>query len=111
MFLKLEQALELLNSLDSDESDMETTVLPLDARELTDEDEGNENEVNTEAKREELVDDALIYSKSLCEGFEISFELPRRIRRKHIFGDGSKDVQISYEDDLRRTLCFLLWTE
>ncbi|GFT79910.1 hypothetical protein TNCV_4598181 [Trichonephila clavipes] len=33
---------------------------------------------------------------------EISFEPPRRIRRKHIFGDGSKDVQLSYEDDLRR---------
>ncbi|GFW69538.1 hypothetical protein TNCV_488841 [Trichonephila clavipes] len=29
---------------------------------------------------------------------------PRRIRRKHIFGDGSKDVQLSYEDDLRRTM-------
>ncbi|GFX62323.1 uncharacterized protein TNCV_407181 [Trichonephila clavipes] len=23
---------------------------------------------------------------------------------KHIFGDGSKDVQLSYEDDLRRTM-------
>ncbi|GFS69819.1 uncharacterized protein TNCV_3101371, partial [Trichonephila clavipes] len=53
-----------------------------------------------EAKREEFVDDALIYSKSLCEELEISFEPPRRIRRKHIFGDGSKDVQLSYEDDL-----------
>ncbi|GFS64266.1 uncharacterized protein TNCV_3945871 [Trichonephila clavipes] len=29
---------------------------------------------------------------------------PRRIRRKHILGNGSKDVQLSYEDDLRRTM-------
>ncbi|GFV36930.1 hypothetical protein TNCV_1940161 [Trichonephila clavipes] len=27
-----------------------------------------------------------------------------RIRRKHIFVDGSKDVQLFYEDDLRRTM-------
>ncbi|GFU46297.1 DUF4371 domain-containing protein [Trichonephila clavipes] len=53
------------------------------------------------AKREEFMDDALIYAKSLCEELEISFEPPRRKRRKHIFGDGSKDVLLSYEDDLR----------
>ncbi|GFT84765.1 uncharacterized protein TNCV_2767631 [Trichonephila clavipes] len=35
---------------------------------------------------------------------EISFEPPRRIRRKHIFGGGSKGVQLSYEDDLRQTM-------
>ncbi|GFS72466.1 uncharacterized protein TNCV_2116151 [Trichonephila clavipes] len=58
----------------------------------------------SEAKREEFVDDLLIYAKSLCEELEISFEPPRRIRRKHIFGDGSKDVQLSYENDLRRTM-------
>ncbi|GFV12235.1 transposable element Tcb1 transposase [Trichonephila clavipes] len=46
----------------------------------------------------------LIYDKSLCEELEISFEPPRRIRRKHIFGDGSKGVQLLYEDDLRRTM-------
>ncbi|GFT89512.1 uncharacterized protein TNCV_4387701 [Trichonephila clavipes] len=44
--------------------------------------------------------DIYLSSKEL----EISFEPPRRIRRKHIFGDGSKDVQLSYEDDLRRTM-------
>ncbi|GFY31245.1 uncharacterized protein TNCV_752081 [Trichonephila clavipes] len=54
-----------------------------------------------EAKREEFVDGALIYAKSLCEELEISFEPPRRIRRKHTFGEGSKDVQLSYDDDLR----------
>ncbi|PRD33202.1 UNVERIFIED_CONTAM: hypothetical protein NCL1_18162 [Trichonephila clavipes] len=48
-----------------------------------------------EAKQEKFVDDALIYAKSLCEELEISFELPRRIRRKHIFDNGSKDVQLS----------------
>ncbi|GFS61622.1 uncharacterized protein TNCV_4312821 [Trichonephila clavipes] len=57
-----------------------------------------------EAKRKEFVDDVLIYAKSLCEELEISFEPPRRIRRKHIFGEGSKDVQLLYEDDLRRTM-------
>ncbi|GFX52003.1 hypothetical protein TNCV_4653321 [Trichonephila clavipes] len=45
-FGKLEEALELLNSLVSDESDIEITVLP-DVSELNDEDEGEENEVNT----------------------------------------------------------------
>ncbi|GFS86039.1 uncharacterized protein TNCV_1582921 [Trichonephila clavipes] len=57
-----------------------------------------------EAKREEFEDDALIYAKSLCEELEISFEPPRRIWKKHIFGDGSKDVPILYENDLRRTM-------
>ncbi|GFW50452.1 uncharacterized protein TNCV_2887571 [Trichonephila clavipes] len=56
------------------------------------------------SKREEFVDNALIYAKSLCEELEISSEPPRRIRRKNTFGDGSKDVQLSYEDDLRRTM-------
>ncbi|GFT22851.1 uncharacterized protein TNCV_1856791 [Trichonephila clavipes] len=60
-----------------------------------------------EAKRKEFVNDALIYAKSLCEELVISFKPPRRIRRKHIFGDGSKDVQLSYEGDLRRTQRFL----
>ncbi|GFY32928.1 uncharacterized protein TNCV_2876771 [Trichonephila clavipes] len=40
----------------------------------------------------------------MCEKHKISFEPPRGIRRKYIFGDGSKDVQLSYEDDLRRTM-------
>ncbi|GFW69679.1 uncharacterized protein TNCV_1883231 [Trichonephila clavipes] len=44
-FPKLEEALELLNSLDSDESDIEIAVLP-DTSEITDE-EGDDNEVNT----------------------------------------------------------------
>ncbi|GFV48079.1 uncharacterized protein TNCV_2932401 [Trichonephila clavipes] len=57
-----------------------------------------------EAKREEIVDDGLINAKSLCEELEISIELPRRIRWKHIFGDGSKDVQLTYEVDLRPTM-------
>ncbi|GFW10039.1 hypothetical protein TNCV_4208041 [Trichonephila clavipes] len=54
-----------------------------------------------EAKQEEFVNDNLINAKSLCEEFEISFESPRRIRRKHIFGDGSKEDQLSYENDFR----------
>ncbi|GFX12406.1 uncharacterized protein TNCV_1035931 [Trichonephila clavipes] len=54
-----------------------------------------------EAKREEFVDDALIYAVSCYEELEISFEPPRRIRRKHIFGNGGKDTPLLYEDDLR----------
>ncbi|GFT97518.1 uncharacterized protein TNCV_386891 [Trichonephila clavipes] len=30
----------------------------------------------------------------------------QRTRKKPIFGDGSKDAQLSYEDDLRRTMFF-----
>ncbi|GFW67263.1 hypothetical protein TNCV_2698731 [Trichonephila clavipes] len=44
--LKLEEVLELLNSLDSDESDIEIAVL-FDASAQTDEHKGKENEVNT----------------------------------------------------------------
>ncbi|GFU20286.1 uncharacterized protein TNCV_4933611 [Trichonephila clavipes] len=61
-------------------------------------------QVVLEAKQEKFVDDSLIYAKGLCEELEISFEPSRRIRRKHIFGDESKDVQLSYEDGLRRTM-------
>ncbi|XP_035209878.1 piggyBac transposable element-derived protein 3-like [Stegodyphus dumicola] len=43
-FLKLEEALELINSLDSYESEVEIAVLPPDASELTDEDERAEND-------------------------------------------------------------------
>ncbi|GFW93700.1 uncharacterized protein TNCV_4542271 [Trichonephila clavipes] len=57
-----------------------------------------------ETKREEFVVDALINAKSLCKELEISFEPPRRIRRKHIFGNGSKEIQLLYEEDLRRTM-------
>ncbi|GFX77997.1 uncharacterized protein TNCV_971521 [Trichonephila clavipes] len=39
----------------------------------------------------------------VCEEIENFFEPPRRIRKKYIFDEGSKDVQLSYEDDLRRT--------
>ncbi|GFS56265.1 uncharacterized protein TNCV_2769371 [Trichonephila clavipes] len=45
-----------------------------------------------------------MYATSLCEELEISFEPPRPIRKKHISSDESKDVQLSYEDDLRRIL-------
>ncbi|GFT36538.1 hypothetical protein TNCV_1344901 [Trichonephila clavipes] len=54
-----------------------------------------------EAKLEEFADDALTYAKSLYEELEISFEPPRRIRRKHIFGNRDKDAPLLYEDDLR----------
>ncbi|KAF8794413.1 hypothetical protein HNY73_002396 [Argiope bruennichi] len=46
-FLKLEGALELLNSLDKDRSDFEIAVLSPDASTLTDKGEGDDNEVNT----------------------------------------------------------------
>ncbi|GFX96478.1 calsyntenin-1 [Trichonephila clavipes] len=44
-----------------------------------------------------------VYVKSLKFLLNLSLS-PRRIRRKHLFGDGSKDVQLSYEDDLRRIM-------
>ncbi|GFX92585.1 uncharacterized protein TNCV_2520441 [Trichonephila clavipes] len=71
---------------------------------------GHEDNLETvlEAKREEFMDDTLIHAKSLYEEFEISFELPIRIRRKHIFADGRKDVHLSYEDDLRRRMFSLI---
>ncbi|GFU05389.1 uncharacterized protein TNCV_3290501 [Trichonephila clavipes] len=65
---------------------------------------GIEKDTVLEAKREEFVDDALLYVKSLCEELEISFGPPRRFRKKHIFGDGSKDVRLSSEYDLRQTM-------
>ncbi|GFR20986.1 hypothetical protein TNCT_686371 [Trichonephila clavata] len=46
-FLRLEEALELLNSSDSDESDIEIAVLPPDVNEITDENKGDQNEINT----------------------------------------------------------------
>ncbi|GFX58282.1 hypothetical protein TNCV_204691 [Trichonephila clavipes] len=46
-FLKLEQALEFLNNLDSNEIDVEIVVLPPDASKLTDKDEWDEQEINT----------------------------------------------------------------
>lgn len=57
-----------------------------------------------EEKREESVDEALSYAKSLCEELGISIEPPRRIRRRHIFGDGSRDAGLSHEDDLKRKM-------
>ncbi|GFW63276.1 uncharacterized protein TNCV_3476921 [Trichonephila clavipes] len=57
-----------------------------------------------EAKRDEFVDSDLIYAGSLCEELEIPFEPARRIRKKHVFEDGCKDVQLSYEDDMRWTM-------
>ncbi|GFT38840.1 uncharacterized protein TNCV_1585371 [Trichonephila clavipes] len=38
------------------------------------------------------------------KSLKFPFEPRRRIRRKHIFGDGSKDVHLSYEDELRGTM-------
>ncbi|GFV20960.1 transposable element Tc3 transposase [Trichonephila clavipes] len=40
-------SIRIINSLDSDEIDVEIAVLPPDANELIDKDEGDENEVNT----------------------------------------------------------------
>ncbi|GFW15723.1 hypothetical protein TNCV_3582211 [Trichonephila clavipes] len=45
-FLKLEEALELLNNLDSDNIDVEISVLQPDVSELTDEDDWDGNERN-----------------------------------------------------------------
>ncbi|XP_035227192.1 piggyBac transposable element-derived protein 3-like [Stegodyphus dumicola] len=85
-FLKLEEALELFNSLDSDESEVEIVVLPPDASELTDEDEGDENEVNTGEITVTDVPGSLIYLfKSLGEqGFRATVTI-RENRINHEF--------------------------
>ncbi|GFW11094.1 uncharacterized protein TNCV_4783041 [Trichonephila clavipes] len=59
-----------------------------------------------EAKRGEFLDDPLIdMLKVYVKILKFLLNLPpRRIRKKHIFRDGSKDVQLLYEDDLRRTM-------
>ncbi|GBP69452.1 hypothetical protein EVAR_48809_1 [Eumeta japonica] len=57
-----------------------------------------------EENRAEFVDVALQYAKSLCEELGISFEPPRLIRRRHIFGNGTVDVGLSYENELRRIM-------
>ncbi|KAH9638834.1 hypothetical protein HF086_012787 [Spodoptera exigua] len=54
-------------------------------------------------KREEWADCAVSYAKNMCEELGISIE-PRRIRRKHIFDDGSRDADLSCENKLRRKL-------
>ncbi|GFR07751.1 hypothetical protein TNCT_589091 [Trichonephila clavata] len=46
-FLKLEEALESLNSLDSDESEVDIAVLPLDTSEPNVKDKGDDKLVNT----------------------------------------------------------------
>ncbi|GFS65175.1 hypothetical protein TNCV_2331 [Trichonephila clavipes] len=66
-FLKSEEVLELLNSLDSNESDIYIAVLP-DISELTDE-EGDDNEVNTTDVANE--DDSLITADEIRVFIEI----------------------------------------
>ncbi|GFW30394.1 uncharacterized protein TNCV_453321 [Trichonephila clavipes] len=51
----------------------------------------------SEAKREEFVDDALMYAKSLCE----ELGTPKTNQEE---AQGSKDVQLSYEEDLKRIM-------
>ncbi|GFX25962.1 hypothetical protein TNCV_2303441 [Trichonephila clavipes] len=58
-FLKLDEALELLNNLDSNEIGVEIAVLTPDASELTGVDEGAENEVNTNKITENYVPGSL----------------------------------------------------
>ncbi|GFW16959.1 hypothetical protein TNCV_2760871 [Trichonephila clavipes] len=60
-FLKLEKALKLLNSLDSDESDVEIAMLPPN---YNDEDEGDENGVNTDEITENDVPGSLEVSNN-----------------------------------------------
>ncbi|GFX83558.1 uncharacterized protein TNCV_325071 [Trichonephila clavipes] len=65
---------------------------------------GNIHKTVLSAKREKFMESTLINAKSLCKELEISFEPPRPIGRKHVFGDGSKEVQLPYEDDFRRAM-------
>lgn len=55
-------------------------------------------------KREEWADGAVSYAKNMCEELGISVEPQRRITRKHIFEDGTRDANLSCENELRRKL-------
>ncbi|GFV51242.1 uncharacterized protein TNCV_2545911 [Trichonephila clavipes] len=105
-----------------------------DSFDITDECESSESESDVEDRSTEIAADGTIWQeteqgstpgrapiynifrevvgstaypkRNIMKGKRLKFLLnpPRRIRRKHIFGDGSKDVQLPYEDDLRRTI-------
>nr|XP_013189863.1 unnamed protein product [Amyelois transitella] len=55
-------------------------------------------------KREEWANGAVGYAKDMCEELGISIKPLRRITRKHIFDDGTRDVNLSCENELRRKL-------
>ncbi|GFX63588.1 hypothetical protein TNCV_2005171 [Trichonephila clavipes] len=56
-----------------------------------------------EAKRERFVDDALIHAKSLCEDLEILLNLQDESGGS-IYRATEVSYQLSYQDDLRRTM-------
>ncbi|XP_067144934.1 52 kDa repressor of the inhibitor of the protein kinase-like [Centruroides vittatus] len=55
-------------------------------------------------KREEWANGAVSYAKNMCEELSISMEPQRRITRRHIFYDGTRDANLSCENELRRKL-------
>lgn len=55
-------------------------------------------------KREEFVEGAISYAKNMCEDLGISMEPQRRKTRRHIFDDGGRDANLSYENELKRNL-------
>lgn len=55
-------------------------------------------------KREEWANGAVSYAKNMCEELGISIKPRRRITRKHIFDDGTRDADLSCENELRRKL-------
>ncbi|XP_023221032.1 uncharacterized protein LOC111622842 [Centruroides sculpturatus] len=59
-------------------------------------------------KREGWADGAVNYAKNLCEELGISMKPQRRITRRHIFDDGTRDANLSYENELRRKLFYSL---
>ena len=50
-------------------------------------------------KWEEWTHGAISYAKTICEKLGISLEPQRPIKRKLIFDDGSRDAQLSWENE------------
>lgn len=60
-------------------------------------------------KEEEWADCAKSYAKNTREELiGISMEPQRRITRKHIFDNGTRDANLSYENELKRKLFYSL---
>ena len=58
-----------------------------------------------ETKWDAIVNGSIVYAKKHCDELEISKELPRRQRKKkHIFGDGSRDAGLPYSEEIRKAM-------
>ncbi|GFS85738.1 uncharacterized protein TNCV_2974191 [Trichonephila clavipes] len=66
-------------------------------------------DLKSDLSEKKMFNDMTLAVKNLCQqktfhSLKFFFEPSRRIGRKHIFCDRSKDVKLLYEDDLRQTI-------